>query len=126
MRGCEDYKVSDQQQEGNVADVVQDLTDDTFQKALDDAATPVIVDFWAAWCGPCRTVGPIVEDLAATHAGKVTVGKVNVDDSPSTAANYGISSIPTLMLFKDGEVVDRFVGVQSKNRLQEAIDSAIA
>jgi thioredoxin 1 len=116
--------VSDQQEEGNVADVVQDLTDDTFQKAIDDAPTPVIVDFWAAWCGPCRTVGPIVEDLATTHAGKVTVGKVNVDENQATAAKFGIMSIPTLILFKDGKPVKKVIGVRSKGDLEREFELA--
>ena len=112
--------MSDQQQEGNVTDVVQELTDETFQKTIDDAATPVIVDFWAAWCGPCRTVGPIVEDLATTHTGKVTVGKVNVDENQATAAKFGIMSIPTLILFKDGKPVKKIIGVRSKGDLGQS------
>ena len=116
--------MSDQQQEGNVADVVQELTDETFQKAIDDAATPVIVDFWAAWCGPCRTVGPIVEDLATTHTGKVTVGKVNVDENQATAAKFGIMSIPTLILFKDGKPVKKIIGVRSKGDLEREFELA--
>jgi thioredoxin 1 len=117
-------RVSDQQQEGNVADVVQELTDETFQKTIDDAVTPVIVDFWAAWCGPCRTVGPIVEDLATTHTGKVTVGKVNVDENQATAAKFGIMSIPTLILFKDGKPVKKVIGVRSKGDLEREFELA--
>jgi thioredoxin 1 len=104
---------------------VTEFSDINFAAEVLQAGQPVLVDFWAPWCGPCRMLAPIVDQLAAENAAAIKVGKVNVDDSPSTAASYGISSIPTLMLFKDGEVVDRFVGVQSKNRLQEAIDLAI-
>jgi len=113
---------SDQAQEGNVADVVQDLTDETFQQTIDGAETPVIVDFWAAWCGPCRTVGPIVEDLASTHTGKVTVGKLNVDENQATAAKFGIMSIPTLILFRDGKPVKKIIGVRSKGDLEREFE----
>ena len=113
---------NDQLQEGNVADVVKELTDETFQQTIDDAATPVIVDFWAAWCGPCRTVGPIVEDLASTHTGKVTGGKLNVDENQATAAKFGIMSIPTLILFKDGKPVKKIIGVRTKGDLEREFE----
>ncbi|MFZ5830109.1 MAG: thioredoxin [Planctomycetota bacterium] len=103
---------------------VSEVNDSNFQSEVLDAAEPVLVDFWAPWCGPCRMIGPVVEQLAQENQGKVKVTKMNIDNSPDTPAGYGISSIPTIMIFKNGQVVDRFVGVQPKNRLQDAIDQA--
>ena len=82
------------------SEIIKTLTDATFDQELKDAATPIIVDFWAPWCGPCRTVGPIIEEIASEHAGKVAVGKLNVDENQSTAGKYGIMSIPTIILFR--------------------------
>ena len=103
---------------------VRELSDSNFQSEVLQSDEPVLVDFWAPWCGPCRMIGPVVEELASENAGTLKVGKINIDESPGVATSYGVSSIPTLMVFKDGEVVDRFVGVQPKNRLQDAIDQA--
>ena len=102
-----------------------ELSEHNFQSEVLESAEPVLVDFWAPWCGPCRHIAPVVEALATENAGSLKVAKVNIDDSPNVAASYGVSSIPTLMIFKNGDVVDRFVGVQPKNRLQDAIDQAI-
>jgi thioredoxin 1 len=107
---------------GNVAEV----SDASFEAEVLQATVPVLVDFWAPWCGPCRMIAPLVEQLATENAGKVKVVKINIDDSPNTAGGYGVSSIPTLMIFKNGQGIDRFVGVQPKNRLQDAIDQALA
>lgn len=105
---------------------VLELTDANFDSEVLESTEPVLVDFWAPWCGPCRQIAPVVEQLAGENAGSVKVAKLNVDDAPMAAQNYGVSSIPTLMIFKGGEVVDKFVGVQPKTRLQQAIDAAKA
>jgi thioredoxin 1 len=105
---------------------VLELTDANFDSEVLQSTDPVLVDFWAPWCGPCRQIAPVVEQLAGENAGSVKVAKLNVDDAPMSAQNYGVSSIPTLMIFKGGEVVDKFVGVQPKARLQQAIDAAKA
>ncbi len=102
-----------------------EVTEPTFDAEVLHSDRPVLVDFWAPWCGPCRMIAPIVEQLAGDNAQTLKVAKVNIDDSPNIAANYGVASIPTLMIFKGGEVVDRFVGVQPKHRLQEAVDQAV-
>ncbi len=107
-------------------DHVKELSDRDFETEVLQSTEPVLVDFWAPWCGPCRMVAPVVEEIAKENAGNVKVTKINIDDSPNTAAAYGISSIPTIMIFKNGEISDRFVGVQPKKRLQEAIDQVMA
>ncbi len=103
---------------------VLEVNDVNFSAEVLQSADPVLVDFWAPWCSPCRQIAPVIEQLAGENSGSAKVVKLNVDDAPGSAQNYGVSSIPTLMVFKGGEVVDRFVGVQPKSRLQEAIDAA--
>ncbi|WP_029247310.1 thioredoxin [Schlesneria paludicola] len=104
---------------GNVAE----FTDAGFKSDVVDSQQPVLVDFWAPWCGPCKMLGPTIEELANTYSGRVRIGKVNIDDNQQVASDYGISSIPTVMIFKGGQVVDRFVGVTPKAKLSAAIDS---
>lgn len=103
---------------------VPELTEKNFDAEVLRSAEPVLIDFWAPWCSPCRVIAPVIEELASENAGALKVGKINVDESPNLAASYGVNSIPTLMIFKNGEVVDRFVGLQPKSRLQNAIDQA--
>jgi len=106
-----------------VADV-KTLTDANFDGELADAALPMIVDFWAPWCGPCRMVGPVVEEIAGDHADKVIVGKVNVDENPATATKFGIMSIPTIILFKDGQAAKKIIGARPKADLEREFELA--
>ncbi len=102
-------------------------TDDRgFERAVLQAEVPVLVDFWAPWCGPCHMVAPVVEQLAGEYAGRLRTVKVNVDDSPTVAGRYGIQSIPTLALFRQGKEVGRLIGVHPKAELARAIDKALA
>ena len=102
------------------------FTDQNFQsEVLDEKIKPVLVDFWAVWCGPCQMQGPIVEEVAKEFVGKAVVGKMNVDENPSVAQGFGIMSIPTLMIFKGGQMVKQFVGVQSKATLVAELNKLI-
>ncbi len=103
-----------------------EVNDGQFDAEVLKSDVPVLVDFWAPWCGPCRMLTPVIEELAGENAGSAKVVKVNIDDSPGVAGNFGVSSIPTVMVFKGGDVVERFVGVQPKSKLQAAIDAAKA
>ncbi len=104
----------------------KEITDQNFQSEVLQSAKPVLVDFWAPWCGPCRQIAPLLDEIAAENAGTAVVGKVNIDDNPEAAQSYGVSSIPTLLVFKGGQVVSKFVGVQGKARIQAALDAAKA
>ncbi|HEX8965700.1 MAG TPA: thioredoxin [Patescibacteria group bacterium] len=107
-----------------MADIV--ITDQNFQDKVLKAEKPVLVDFWAPWCGPCKIIGPIVEELAKEYEGKLVVGKVNVDENANTAGAYGIMSIPTLAFFKKGQVVKTVIGAQPKESLKKVIDEVLA
>ena len=105
---------------------VMEFTDANFAAEVEGGAGVTVVDFWAPWCGPCRFVGPVIEQLAAEYEGRVRVGKLNVDENPQTAARYGIRSIPTIGIFKDGEPVDGVVGAAPKATLAAALEKQLA
>ena len=102
-----------------------EITDANFKETVLNSDKPVMVDFWAAWCGPCRMVGPIIDELSKEYDGKAVVGKVDVDANQEFAAKYGVRNIPTVLVFKDGEVVGRQVGVAAKNVYAEALDQLL-
>jgi thioredoxin 1 len=104
---------------------VLEFSDGTFKSDVLESDVPVLVDFWAPWCGPCRMLAPTIEQLAGEYAGTVKVGKLNTDENPDTASNYGISSIPTVLLFKGGEVVRSFVGLQPKGQFDQAMKELV-
>jgi len=105
-----------------MSELVKELTDAGFQKEVLESATPVLVDFWAPWCGPCRMMVSIVTEIAKQYQGRVKVGKLNTDDNSNTASQYHISAIPTIILFKDGKVVEQVVGVRSREDLASTIE----
>lgn len=108
----------------NMAEI--QLTDDNFDAEVIQSPQPVLVDFWAPWCGPCRMLGPIVEEVAKEYEGKVKVGKLNTDDHPNAPGRYRISAIPTLLFFKGGKLVEQRVGVQSKADIKKLLDGLLA
>ncbi|MHC4479446.1 MAG: thioredoxin [Planctomycetota bacterium] len=111
-----------------MSDSVAEVTDDTFEAEVLKADLPVLVDMWAPWCGPCRMVSPVIEQIAEENSGKIRACKVNVDASPETAGKFGINAIPTILMFKDGEEVERLrmIGAQPKDEYQKAVDALIS
>ena len=101
------------------------LTDITFDEEVLKSEKPVLVDFWAPWCGPCKAIGPVVEELAAAYRDRVKVAKINIDENPKTATVYGVMSIPTLVLFKGGSIMEKLVGLVPKNRLEDLIKKGL-
>ncbi|MBA7615092.1 Thioredoxin [subsurface metagenome] len=102
-----------------------EVNDSNFEQMVLQSKTPVMVDFWAVWCGPCRMVEPVVEELANDYEGKITVARLNVDENPKTASQYSIMSIPTLLIFKDGAPVSNIVGFRPKAELQRSLDDVL-
>jgi thioredoxin 1 len=104
---------------------ITEVTDENFKTEVLDSAVPALVDFWAAWCGPCRAIAPVVEELAGQYEGQVKIGKCNVDENPKTPGQYGIRAIPTLILFKNGTVAEQITGAVSKTTLENAIKKVL-
>lgn len=108
-----------------MSELIVHLSDDSFENEVLQSEQPVLVDYWAEWCGPCKMIAPVLDEIAGEYSGKVKVAKLNIDDNPNTPPRYGIRGIPTLMLFKDGEVEATKVGAVSKSQLTAFIDSNI-
>ncbi|MEW7977551.1 MAG: thioredoxin TrxA [Candidatus Sedimenticola endophacoides] len=106
-----------------MSDQIAHVTDDSFEAEVLQSAQPVLVDYWAEWCGPCKMIAPVLDEIAGEYANRVKIAKLNIDDNPNTPPKYGIRGIPTLMLFKDGEVEATKVGAVSKSQLTAFIDS---
>lgn len=108
-----------------MAENVVEITDANFEEQVANSSTPVLLDFWAEWCGPCRMMAPTIEELASEYEGKVMVGKLNTDENHDVAVKYGISAIPTLILFNKGEVAQKLVGLSAKKDIKAAMDTVI-
>ena len=105
--------------------MAKNITDDNFEQEIANSAAPVLIDFWAPWCGPCKQLGPIVDELSNEYEGKVVVGKVDVDANQEFAAKYGVRNIPTVLIFKNGEVVGKQVGVAPKQTYADSLDALL-
>jgi len=107
------------------SDKVVQLSDDAFEADVLQSSVPVLVDFWASWCAPCKAISPVVDELAEEYDGQIKIGKLNVDENPATPGQFGVRGIPTLILFKDGQIVDQVVGAVPKNQLEGLIKKAL-
>jgi thioredoxin 1 len=108
-----------------MAQGIMDIDDKSFEAEITQADKPAVVDFWAPWCGPCKAIGPVIEDLAGTYGDQVKFTKCNVDDNPVTPGKFGIKAIPTLIFFKDGKVVDQITGMVAKSKLEDTIKTML-
>jgi thioredoxin 1 len=102
-----------------------EINDASFKSEVTDSAIPVLVDFWAPWCGPCKMIAPVLDEIANEYDGKVKVVKINIDENQTTPSTYGVRSIPTLILFKDGQEVEKIIGAQSKQNLKQMVDKSL-
>ena len=109
-----------------MSDGIIHVNDQEFHNLVLQSETPVLVDFWAPWCGPCKAIAPVLEELSGEYGEKITIAKINVDDSPETPGQFGVRGIPTLIMFKGGDAVDQVVGAVPKTQLKEMIDRAVA
>ena len=101
------------------------ISDDNFEKEVLSSDVPVLIDFWATWCGPCKAIAPMIDELAAEYSGQLKVGKVNVDENPKTPGKYGVRGIPTLILFKGGQPITNMIGFRPKDEMKRSLDAAI-
>jgi len=107
------------------SDALIELSDSTFESEVVNSDVPVLVDFWAPWCGPCRAIAPIVEEISSSYEGKIKVGRLNVDENQSTTMKFGIRSIPTIIMFKGGEAVDQIIGAVPKGEIERVVDKSL-
>ncbi len=107
------------------SDAIIEISDSNFESEVVNSDVPVLVDFWAPWCGPCRAIAPLVEEISSSYAGKIKVGKMNVDENQSTTMKFGIRSIPTLIMFKGGEAVDQIIGAVPKGEIERVVEKSL-
>ncbi|MEX1000150.1 MAG: thioredoxin [Candidatus Dadabacteria bacterium] len=108
------------------SDAIIEISDSNFESEVVKSDVPVLVDFWAPWCGPCKAIAPIVEEISSTYEGKIKVGKMNVDENQSTTMKFGIRSIPTIIMFKGGEAVDQIIGAVPKGEIEKVVERSLA